>query len=101
MSQPGDSICVLENVMKLRTSLLWVAAWISSAVCLLPHTVTAQDADIRVLCSNGIKAAMEKLIPEYERTSGHRINIQFGASATLKTSIEHGEPYENPPCGKL
>jgi len=80
--------------MKLRTSLLWVAAWISLAVCLLPQTVAAQDADIRVLCSNGIKAAMEKLIPEYERTSGHRINIQFGASATLKTSIEHGEPFD-------
>jgi molybdate transport system substrate-binding protein len=35
-----------------------------------------------------------RLIREYERTPGHRINIQFGASATLKTSIEHGEPFD-------
>jgi molybdate transport system substrate-binding protein len=80
--------------MKIRTSLPSLAAWISLAVCLLPQTVAAQSADIHVLSSNGIRSAMEKLIPEYERKSGYQMNIQFGASATLKTSIEHGEPFD-------
>jgi molybdate transport system substrate-binding protein len=49
----------------------------------------AQDTGLRIVCSNGIRAAMEKLLPKYERTK-----IQFGASAVLKRSIEGEEPFD-------
>jgi molybdate transport system substrate-binding protein len=63
---------------------------------LLPPPVAAQEtgAEIRILCSNGIRAAMEKLLPEYERTTGARLKIQFGTSAGFKRSIEDGEPFD-------
>lgn len=51
-------------------------------------------AEIRIICSNGIKGAMDKLIPQYEQKSGRHIAIQYGASAVLKRTIEGGEPFD-------
>lgn len=63
---------------------------------LLPPPAPAQETgtEIRILCSNGIRGAMQKLLPEYERTAGTRVNVQYGASAILKRSIEAGEPFD-------
>jgi molybdate transport system substrate-binding protein len=64
------------------------------AACLPALLLAQQDNDIRILCSNGIKAAAEKLLPEYERTMGRRIKVQYGTSATFKRTIEGGEPFD-------
>ncbi len=53
-----------------------------------------QDTEIHILCSNGFREAMQKLLPEAERAAGRRINLQFGASANFKRSIEGGEPFD-------
>jgi molybdate transport system substrate-binding protein len=58
------------------------------------ETAAAQDTEIRVICSNGIRAAVEKLMPEYERSMGRSIKVQYGASAVLKRSIEGGAPFD-------
>lgn len=63
------------------------------ATLLIPQT-QASDAEIRVICSNGIKGAMDKLIPQYEHSSGKHISIQYGASALLKKTIEGGESFD-------
>jgi molybdate transport system substrate-binding protein len=76
----------------VRAALL--AACIPAFTLLPAQRVAAQDTEIRILCSNGFRAAIEKLLPEYERTVGHRINTQFGASATFKHSIEGGERFD-------
>jgi molybdate transport system substrate-binding protein len=63
------------------------------AACLLAfilapgETAAAQEPEIRILCSNGIRAAVEKLVP-------HSIKVQYGASAVLRRSIESGEPFD-------
>jgi molybdate transport system substrate-binding protein len=75
-----------------RAALL--TACIPTFALLPAQTVAAQDTEIRIFCSNGFRAAMEKLLPEYERTTGRHINVQFGASATLKHSIEGGAPFD-------
>jgi len=61
---------------------------------LFSQTAPAQDTQIRIICSNGFKAAMEKLLPDAERAGGRTANIQFGASANLKKTIESGEPFD-------
>jgi molybdate transport system substrate-binding protein len=61
---------------------------------LLPMAAPAQDAGIRVLCSNGFRAAMEKLLPQVKSAIGGPVNIQFGASANFKSSIEGGESFD-------
>ena len=52
------------------------------------------DTELRVLCSNGFRAAMEKLLPDYERAIARRIKVEYGPSANFKRSIEAGEPFD-------
>jgi len=54
----------------------------------------AGAAEIRVICSNGVKAVLEDLGPQFERTSGHKLNIQFSSTATLKQRIDGGEAFD-------
>jgi molybdate transport system substrate-binding protein len=59
----------------------------------LSQIASAQDKEVRIMCSNGFRAAMEKLMPESE-LAARGIKIQFGASANFKNSIEGGEPFD-------
>ncbi|MGA2213556.1 MAG: substrate-binding domain-containing protein, partial [Bryobacteraceae bacterium] len=71
-----------------------LTACLPAFIFLSAQTVMAQDTEIRILCSNGFHAAMEKLVPQYEHSLGRPIKLQFGASATLKKSIEAGDEFD-------
>jgi molybdate transport system substrate-binding protein len=51
----------------------------------------ASAAEIRVLCSNGLKAVMEDLAPQFERATGNKVVMTFGLAAEFKQRIEKGE----------
>jgi molybdate transport system substrate-binding protein len=65
---------------------------IALAIALLA-SFSAQ-AQMRVLASNGIKAVVDELRPQYEKKSGHALSIDFGTSASLKQRIESGESFD-------
>jgi molybdate transport system substrate-binding protein len=54
----------------------------------------AQDTEIHIICSNGFRAGLEKLLGDAERASGRTAKVLYGASANLKKSIESGEPFD-------
>jgi molybdate transport system substrate-binding protein len=54
----------------------------------------AQGAELKVLCSNGLREVMLELAPEFERTSGHRLNLTFGLAAAFKQKIVAGEAFD-------
>ena len=56
--------------------------------------VSAQAAQIRLLASNGIKAAVEELKPQLEKASGSTLSIDFNTAATLRERIEKGEAFD-------
>lgn len=51
-------------------------------------------ADIRVLASNGVKAAVEELKPQLEKASGSTLSIDFSTAAALRERIEKGEGFD-------
>jgi len=53
----------------------------------------AEDA-ITVLCSNGLKAVVEDLVPKFERETKHKVSVQYGLAAGLKQRIEKGEAFD-------
>jgi len=61
---------------------------------ILSISVAAQAAEIRVLCSNGLKAVMEDAAPQFERASGHKVVMKFGLAAGFKQQIEAGEAFD-------
>jgi len=75
--------------MKLVTRVIVVFALLAAAV-------SAEAAEIKVLCTNGVKAVVEELIPQFERnnTSGDKVVLQFEPSTQLRKRIDAGEPFD-------
>jgi molybdate transport system substrate-binding protein len=78
--------------MNIKPATLVLAAFVAPTVLAPPSVASA--AEIKVLCSNGIKAVMEELIPQFEQATKHTIIIRYGLSAVLKRQIEAGEPFD-------
>jgi molybdate transport system substrate-binding protein len=69
-----------------------VVAGVAAIVLLAQSSLHA--AQITVLCSNGIKAVMEELVPQFERASRHEVRITYGLAAALKRQIDGGERFD-------
>jgi molybdate transport system substrate-binding protein len=80
--------------MKLRSIAAAIVATSVGLVFLSTQEVAAQGPAVRVLVSNGMKAAMEELRPRCERAIGHPLALQFNSTASLKKKIEAGEGFD-------
>jgi molybdate transport system substrate-binding protein len=77
----------LKNFRELAlgiTTLLWLLG-------------AAQAAEIRVMISGGLSAAYNALVPEFERSSGHKVITAYGPSMgttqnAIPVRLERGEP---------
>ena len=72
---------------------LWMSGTILGTLMLLGFS-PAEAADLRVLASNGVKAAVEELKPELEKASGSTLSIDFSTAAALRERIEKGETFD-------
>lgn len=77
----------------MRTPAL-IAAALFTLATVPAGAQRASDAPLRVLASNGIKAALERLLPDAERTIGRRIAVRFSSSAAHTQAIDKGEPFD-------
>ena len=81
MKSPSSSFRAL--VLGIAT-VLWLAG-------------TAGAAEIRVMISGGLSAAYNALVPEFERTTGHKVLTAYGPSMgttqnAIPVRLERGEP---------
>lgn len=60
----------------------------------LASSTGASAAEIKVFCTNGVKAVVEELIPRFEQTSGDKVVLQFEPSTQLRKRIDAGEPFD-------
>jgi molybdate transport system substrate-binding protein len=65
-----------------------------AAIAALLAATSANAAEIKVLASNGVRAALEELAPAFERETGNKLVISFGLAAALKRQIESGEAFD-------
>ena len=70
--------------------LLAALAWLGLASA----QSAAQSAPLRALSSNGVRAALDELVPQCERTVGRALAIEFGTSASIRQRIAGGEPVD-------
>jgi molybdate transport system substrate-binding protein len=77
----------MKHVLMSVALMLAVAAGSTSPI-------VAQGSSLRVIASNGIKDALERLQPEIERATGTRLSIEWGASNVLRRTIEGGSPFD-------
>ncbi len=80
--------------MRVRFLFLVVSAIAAVAAFLSTPNAAAQNTAVRVLVSNGVKAAMEQLQPQCERAIGHPLALQFHSTTAVKKQIEAGEGFD-------
>jgi molybdate transport system substrate-binding protein len=71
-------------------SMRLVTLSIVALIFVLTQSAAANAAEIRVMCSNGLKAVMEELAPQFERATGHKVVVQYGLAAGFKQQIDSG-----------
>jgi molybdate transport system substrate-binding protein len=72
------------------------ATAVALVACVLctPIVPTAQESGLRVLSSNGVKAAIERLQAESARAAGRPLNVTFGTSASTRQRVLAGETFD-------
>jgi molybdate transport system substrate-binding protein len=58
------------------------------------HGVRADE--VTLVAPGGIRAAIEKLLPEFERRTGHKVHATFGSGGGTKQQVVRGEPFDVP-----
>ncbi len=65
------------------------------ALCvLLSHSAIASAERITVLCSNGFKAVLQEVAPQFEKATRHEVAVTYSVSADLRRRIEGGERFD-------
>ncbi len=67
----------------------------AALVCLL--LAPSVDADeITLVAPGGIRAAIVKLIPDFEKQTGHKVTATFGSGLGTKRQVAAGDPFDVP-----
>jgi molybdate transport system substrate-binding protein len=59
---------------------------------LIGATVSAQAAEIQALITTAMKAAIDELVPKFERDTGNTVAVSFGPSGGISRRFIGGEP---------
>ena len=56
----------------------------------------ARAAEVTLIAPGGIRAAVQQLIPAFERATGHKVEATFGSGGGTKERVIKGEPFDVP-----
>jgi len=56
----------------------------------------ASAAEVTLIAPGGIRAAIQQMIPGFEKTSGHKVTATFGSGGGTKDRVIKGEPFDVP-----
>jgi molybdate transport system substrate-binding protein len=74
-------------------SILSVSATILPALALLCMTagIAARAAEIKLLCAVALQPGMVALMPDFEKSSGHKVTIAYGTAGAVADRVQKGE----------
>ena len=78
----------------IRRSILNVSATIVLGLALLGITagIGAKAAEIKLLCAVALQPGMVALIPDFEKSSGHKVTITYGTAGAVAERVQKSEP---------
>jgi len=76
-----------------RRSILSVFATIYLGLALFGITAgsSARAAEIKLLSASALHPAIDALIPEFEKSSGHKIIVSYGTAGAVADRVQKGE----------
>ena len=89
---PGTTEMHREGNMNWRI-VLGVSARAVLGLSLLgiTHGTLARAAEIKLLCASALHPAVDALIPDFERSSGHKIKVDYGTAGAVADRVQKGE----------
>src|SRR5437773_12104591 len=67
---------------------------VAIAACTLGVPMMAQAAELKVIAGGSMTAALNRLSPEFEKATGHRLSIHFDSTPNLIARINSGTPFD-------
>jgi molybdate transport system substrate-binding protein len=79
----GDRVmsALTDRIVRMLLCLIVLTAW----------SGVAAAAEIKMLASNAVKEAYTRLVPEFEKSSGHHVAIVWGGTADIMKAVRAGE----------
>src|SRR5437016_7727946 len=65
-------------------------------LAVLCSSYSAIAADITLIAPGGIRAAVEQMIPAFEKKTGHKVKATFGSGLGTKAQVAKGDPFDVP-----
>ena len=79
----------------IKTSSAAIFAIVATAIsCLMPASTSsrvANAAEIKLLCPIALQSAISEIVPQFEKSSGHKVTIDYGTAGALTDRIQKGE----------
>ncbi|HZP79708.1 MAG TPA: molybdate ABC transporter substrate-binding protein [Pseudolabrys sp.] len=77
----------------MRTSTFAMSAKLA-LVLLFAQGVTAKANEVKVIAGAAFAPALSELGPQFERTTGDKLIVEYGITGTLKRQMESGEAFD-------
>jgi molybdate transport system substrate-binding protein len=76
-----------------RRVMLSVSTKVVLGLALLGITggIAARAAEIKLLCAVALHPAIDALIPDFEKSSGHKVTVAYGTAGAVADRVEKGE----------
>ena len=78
--------------MKIQRNIL--AALSSGLIAAFAQLANADAAEVRVFTARAIATVLEKIGPEFERTTGHKLDVVSGFGPVFLRQINAGDPFD-------
>ena len=69
--------------------------YLFSVVVSIAAAINASAAEIKVLSTTAVKEALTELAPQFEKSSGHKLNIIWSSSSIIQKQIPESLSGEN------
>jgi len=93
--QTGDGMRnVGRTILSRSRHLATVALLLTTGACAGVQEPVPESTPLRLLSSNGVRAAIEAVQPQMEMATGLRLSAEFSTAAALKRNIDAGEPFD-------
>jgi len=77
-----------------RVGLVTVSVILALALGNPPQPLTAQTGTLRVFTTRAIRTVLDRIGPEFERTSGNRLDITTDIAASMVRAVRRGESFD-------
>jgi molybdate transport system substrate-binding protein len=57
---------------------------------------SARADEVSLVAPGGIRTAIEKMVPDFEKKTGHKVKATFGSGGGTKEQVVRGEPFDVP-----